>query len=168
MFPHLLLWLMRPKLRPEGHTTEKTARLGEPFGCSPSVAAPLVSPRSVERNYKDTTNGARTLTAKPWAVGLGKAFGLGVGMFFERGGAFRLVQDNALQQDGKKVHYFYMKSSARGLETAGPGENRQIRTPEPLPRRFGFELAQALVKVFLLVLHLQEVIIIDAHLGLKV
>jgi hypothetical protein len=119
MFPHLWLWLMRPKLRPGGHTTEKTARPGEPFGCSPGVAAPLVSPRSVERNYKDTTNGARTLTAKPWAVGLGKAFGLGVGMFFERGGAFRLVQDNALQQDGKKVHYFYIKSSARGLETVG-------------------------------------------------
>ena len=86
-------------------------------------------------------------------------------MVLRAGGAFRLVHVNALQQDGEKVHYFYMKSFAAGPERFGPGESRHFQTPEALLRRLGFYLLQTLIKVFLLVLHLQEVVIIDAHLA---
>ena len=84
-------------------------------------------------------------------------------MSFERGGAFRLVHVNALQQDGEKVHYFYMKSFAAGLETARPGESRRLRAPEALLRWLGFELPHALVEVFLSVLYLQDVVSKDTH-----
>lgn len=89
-------------------------------------------------------------------------------MVLRAGGAFRLVHVNALQQDGKKVHYFYMKSFAAGLETARPGENRRFRTPEALLCPLGFEPAQALAKVFLPVLKLQNVGIKDAELAAQV
>src|SRR5215213_1416226 len=56
-------WLMRPCLRtPGGGRRAETARSRPPDALR-AFLLPLSSPRGVERNNKDTTNGARTLTA---------------------------------------------------------------------------------------------------------
>lgn len=89
-------------------------------------------------------------------------------MVLRAGGAFRLVHINALQQDGEKVHYFYMKSFAAGPERFGPGESRHFQTPEALLRALGFEPAQALAEVFPPVLKLQDVGVEDTELAAQV
>src|ERR1700760_1959634 len=83
--------LMRPKLL-SGKTPVKNALRGcaEMHSGRPCR---LVSPRSVERNYKDTTNGARTLTAKTLNGWLGESLRTRSWIGLRAGGnAFRLVR----------------------------------------------------------------------------
>ena len=61
-----------------------------------------------------------------------------------------------------------MKSFAAGLRETGPGERRHFQTPEALLRTLGFEPAQTLTEVFLLVLKFQNVSVEDAELAAKV
>src|SRR5438067_9830938 len=90
---------------------------------------PVVSPRGAERNYKDTTNGARTLTAKTLDGWPEKSLRTRSWDVLRAGGAFRLVQICFTACEGKcpqLLSEFHPKSFARGLETAGPCEGRQF------------------------------------------
>src|SRR5947209_6464473 len=90
---------------------------------------PLVSSRGAERNYKDTTNGARTLTAKTLDGWPEKSLRTRSWDVLRAGGAFRLVQICFTARREKcplLLSEFHPKSFARGLETTGPYENRQF------------------------------------------
>ncbi|MDT5262505.1 MAG: hypothetical protein QOC61_1509, partial [Acidobacteriota bacterium] len=77
--------MMRPQ-RPTKGAGERISLARDLSDALRASLLPLLSPRSVERNYKDTTNGARLLTAN-FLLAWEKPLDSELKSSFERGGA---------------------------------------------------------------------------------
>src|SRR5688572_1287760 len=119
---------MRP-CPPTGGGRPANGRPVRPADARRASLLPLSSPRGVERNNKDTTNGARTLTAATDGLTWEKLRLSGLSCP-SSGGCFPASSpNNALQHARSFVYNFFGCGSFKGVGGLGAGSRRALNAP---------------------------------------